>query len=165
MNTLIKSILFAGAFLFSNASFALYFDGGLGNASVDFDTITVLPNGDVRSVSVDDSETYIRLGVGDRIGKTPLNWEGGYWDLGDVDGLFGNVKVAMDLNKDTQLFGKAGLYMWDAGQADGNDLFFGGGVTFEKIGPGNLNLELFLMDLDGIDVTTIGGSYTIPLNL
>jgi hypothetical protein len=94
-----------------------------------------------------------------------LNWEGGFWDFGDGDGLFGNVKAAMDLNSDTQLFGKAGLILWDLGSNDGNDLFFGGGVTFEKIGPGNLNLEVYLMDLDGFDVTTIGGSYSIPLNL
>jgi hypothetical protein len=150
MNTLIKSILFAGAVLFSQSSFALYFDGGLGNADVD---------------PVDDSDIYIRLGVGDRINKN-FNWEAGYWDMGtdaDVKGFFGNVKAVMDVNSDTQLFGKIGLYMWDAiGDNDGIDLFLGGGVTFKKVGPGNVNLEILMGDLDNGDFTTIGGSYSIP---
>lgn len=152
MNTLIKSILFAGAVLFSQASFALYFDVGLGSSDVD-------------AGGFDDSDTYMRLGVGDQINKN-LNWEAGYWDLGtdfDVNGFFGNIKAAMDINSDTQLFGKIGLYMWDAvGDSDGTDMFFGGGVTFEKMGPGNLNLEILMGDLDDADATTIGGSYSIP---
>lgn len=152
MNTLIKSILFTGAVLFSQASFALYFDAGLGNADLD-------------GGGVDDSDTYLKLGVGDGINKN-LSWEAGFWDVGtdaEVDGFFGDIKAAMDLNSDTQLFGKIGLYMWDAiGDNDGSDLFFGGGVTFEKVGPGNINLELLLGDLDGADLMTIGGSYSIP---
>ncbi len=152
MNTLIKSALFAGAVLFSQASFALYFDGGLGNADVD-------------AGPADDSDTYMKLGIGDRITKN-LNWEAGYWDMGtdfEVDGFFGNIKGSIELNSDTNLFGKVGLYMWDAiGDNDGNDLFFGGGVTFEKVGPGNVNLEILMGDLDDGDFTTIGGSYSIP---
>lgn len=151
MNILIRSILFAGAVLFSQASFALYFDGGLGNADID-------------AGPVDDSDTYLRIGIGDEINKT-LNWEAGFWDVGtafEVDGLFGNIKAGMDLNSDTRLFGKVGLFMWDAGANDGNDLFYGGGVTFKKMGPGDLNLELLLSDLDGADLMTIGGSYSIP---
>lgn len=153
MNTLLKSILFAGVVLFSQASFALYFDGGLGSSDVD------------AGGGFDDSDTYIRLGVGDGINKN-LAWEAGYWDLGtdfEVDGFFGNIKAFTDLNRDTQLFGKVGLYMWDAlGDNDGNDLFFGGGVTFKKVGPGNVNLEILMGDLDDADMTTIGGSYSIP---
>jgi hypothetical protein len=154
-NTLIKSILFAGAVLVSQASFALYFDAGLGSSNVD-------------SGAQDDSDTYLKLGVGDKFQKN-LGWEAGYWDMGtdaNVDGFFGNIKAFTNLNSDTQLFGKVGLYMWNAsGNNDGNDLFFGGGVTFLKIGPGNINLEILLGDLDNADFTTIGGSYSIPLNM
>jgi hypothetical protein len=156
MNTLIKSILFAGIVLFSHASYAaysLYFDGGIGRSEVDGGR--------------DDSDTYLRLGVGGQIQKN-LNWEAGYWDLGteaEVDGFFGNVKGAIDLNRDTQLFGKAGLYMWNAiGDNDGIDLFFGGGVTFKKVGPGNVNVEILMGDLDDADMNTIGASYSIPFN-
>jgi hypothetical protein len=105
------------------------------------------------------------LAVGDKINKT-WNWEAGYWDNGtdaDVNGFFGDAKASMALNSDTDLFGKIGLYLWDAaGDNDGNDLFYGGGVTFKKVGPGNINLELLLADLDGADLMTIGGSYSIP---
>ncbi|HEX5057145.1 MAG TPA: hypothetical protein VFX02_11700 [Gammaproteobacteria bacterium] len=159
MNTLIRLILLAGAVLFSQASFALYLDAGLGNADVD---------GTVLGFHIDDSDTYIKLGVGDKINKN-LNWEAGYWDIGTtgkVDGFFGDVKASMPLNSDTELFGKLGLYVWDGvAPFDGNDLFYGGGVTFKKIGPGNVNLELLLADLDGFDLMTIGGSYSIPLNM
>lgn len=151
MNTLIKSILFTGAVLFSQASFALYFDGGLGSADLD-------------AGSFDDSDTYIRLGIGDEINDS-LNWEAGYWDLGtdfDVNGFFGNIKAGLDLNSDTELFGKIGLYVWDADGGDGNDMFFGGGVSFKEMGPGHLNLEILMGDLDDADMTTIGGSYSIP---
>jgi hypothetical protein len=152
MNTLIKSILFAGAVLFSQASSALYFDGGIGSSEIEFG-------------GADDSDTYLKLGIGDGINKN-LNWEAGYLDLGtdfEVDGFFGNIKASMDLNSDTNLFGKVGLYLWDAlGDNDGNDLFFGGGVTFERVGPGSVNLEILMGDLDDADMTTIGGSYSIP---
>lgn len=151
MNTLLKSILFAGVVLFSQASFALYFDGGLGNANVELGPF-------------DDDDTYLKLGVGDGINKN-LAWEAGFWDLGtegEVDGFFGNIKAFTDLNRDTQLFGKIGLYLWDSSFDDGNDMFFGGGVTFKKVGPGNVNLEILMGDLGDADMTTIGGSYSIP---
>lgn len=152
MNTLLKSVLFTGAVLFSQASSALYFDAGLGNANVELGAF-------------DDDDTYLKLGIGDGINKN-LSWEAGYWDVGtdaEVDGFFGNIKAAMDLNSDTQLFGKIGLYLWDSVVDDGNDMFFGGGVTFEKVGPGNINLEILMGDLDSADLTTIGGSYSIPI--
>jgi hypothetical protein len=153
MNTLLKSIVFAGAVLFSQASFALYFDIGLGSSEVE-------------AGPFDDSDTYLKLGVGDKINKN-LNWEAGYMDLNTdakVDGFFGNIKAATDLNRDTQLFGKVGLYMWDSTGDDGLDLFFGGGVTFKKVGPGNINVEILMGDLDDADFTTIGASYSVPFN-
>jgi hypothetical protein len=152
MNTLIKSILLTGAVLFSQASFALYFDGGLGNANVD-------------AGAADDDDIYLKFGVGDGINRN-LNWEAGYWNVGTdagVNGFFGDLKLFTGINSDTQLFGKVGLYMWDAdGNNDGTDMFFGGGVTFLKMGPGNLNLELLMGDLEDWDLTTIGASYSIP---
>lgn len=159
MDNLIKSILFAGVFFSSQALYAagLYFDGGLGNA-------------DVELGNVDDSDIYMRIGIGGELSDT-LSVEGGFWDLGDfsgggasvsVDGIYGNLKASMPLEGKIRLFGKVGLYMWDAGAEDGNDLFFGGGVSFGKIGPGDLSAEIILMDLDEADATTIGASYSIP---
>jgi hypothetical protein len=154
MNVLLKSILFAGAVLFSQASFALYFEGGIGNANID-------------GRFGDDDDMYLKLGVGDGINRN-LGWEAGYLDLGtdaEVDGFFGDIKLATDLNRDTQLFGKVGLYLWNAiGDNDGTDLFFGGGITFKRIGPGNVNVEILLGDLDDADMTTIGASYSVPFN-
>jgi hypothetical protein len=146
MNTLIKSILFAGAVLFSQASLAaqLYFDPGVGIADGD-----------------GDSELYLKLGIGGEISKE-LSVEGGYLDIDEVDGFFGDVKYSYRLNSDTQLFGKLGLYIWDSGRDDGNDLLFGGGVTFEGMGPGDVNIELLLTDFNGDDVTLLGATYSIP---
>lgn len=165
MNALIKSLLFAGAALFSQASFALYFDGGLGNADVDIG-------------GFGGSDTYLKIGIGDEISEN-LGWEAGYWDLGEAedsgvtasaDGLFGNLKASHELNSDTSIFGKIGLFMWDGstnccGSEDGNDLFYGGGISF-AVGSGHLNLEILLTelgaDLGDFEITTIGGSYSIP---
>ena len=159
MHNLIKSVLFTGMFLSSQVLYAaeLYFDGGLGNA-------------DVELGNLDDNDTYMRIGIGGKLSDT-LSIEGGFWDLGDfsgggasvsVDGIYGNLKASMPLEGDLRLFGKVGLYMWDAGADDGNDLFFGGGISFGKVGPGNLSAEVLLMDLDEADATTIGASYSIP---
>lgn len=157
MDNLIKSILFTGVFLSSQVLYGaeLYFDGGLGNANVELG-------------NVDDDDIYMRIGIGGELSDT-LSVEGGYWDLGDpasvsVDGIYGNIKASMPLQGNLRLFGKVGLYMWDAGPADGNDLFFGGGLSFGNIGPGNLSAEIILMDLDDADATTIGASYSIPFN-
>jgi hypothetical protein len=166
MNTLIRSLVLTGAFLFAPTGFAasLYFDGGLGNADVEGDVTVTVPGVGTFNGEFDDSDTYLKLGVGGKINKT-WNWEAGYWDIGtegDASGFFGNARAAMNLNSDTELFGKIGLYLWDADFSDGSDLFYGGGVTFKKVGPGNINLELLLADLDGFDLMTIGGSYSIP---
>jgi hypothetical protein len=156
-----------GAVLFSQASFALYFDAGLGSATAENDEF-----------DLDGSDTYFKLAIGGELSDA-LAVEGGYLDLGEAedgpvsgsaDGFFGNVKGSHAINSDTRIFGKIGLFIWDsevclAGVGclsdDGNDLFYGGGVGFD-IGPGQLNLELLLMSLDDVDVTTIGGSYSIP---
>jgi hypothetical protein len=65
MNTLIKSILFAGAVLFSQASFALYLDGGIGSADIDGPaevTVNLPGGGSISSGGGDSSETYIKIG-------------------------------------------------------------------------------------------------------
>lgn len=166
MNALLKSVLLS-ALLFSPSVFAaqLYFDGGLGNASVEIEDF-------------DGSDTYFKIGIGGEVSEN-MSVEGGFWDLGDAedsgvtasaDGLFGNVKFSHSLNSDTHIFGKIGLFMWDGeiegfGSDDGNELFYGGGVSFD-MGPGQLNLEILLTelgsDIGDFDITTIGGSYSIP---
>lgn len=157
MGNLTKSFLFTWILLSSQALFAaeLYFDGGLGNANVEIG-------------NADEDDLYMRIGIGGELSDA-LSVEGGFWDLGDfgpfsVDGLYGNIKASTSLQKNLRLFGKVGLYMWDAGQEDGNDLFFGGGLSFGNMGPGSLNVEIILMDLDEADATTIGASYSIPFN-
>ncbi len=176
MNTLIKTILLSGMFIIAPAAFGapMYFDIGLGNASVEAEE---------EGIEVDGSDTYLRIAVGADL-SSALSVEGGYWDLGEAsdtvfgtdvsaaaDGLFGDVKGRMKLNSDTELYGKIGLFLWDAeicadglgcASDDGNDLFYGGGVTFQKVGPGNINLEVLMTSLDDVDVTTFGGSYSIP---
>jgi hypothetical protein len=164
---LLKSVLLSAALLFSQSLFAasLYFDGGLGSSSVEIEQF-------------DGSDTYLKLGIGFEIAEN-ISIEGGFWDLGEpsdlgvtasADGLFGNVKFGFPLNSDTRLFAKIGLFMWDGeiegfGSDDGNDLFYGGGVSFD-MGPGQLNLEILLSelgsDIGDFDVMTIGGSYSIP---
>lgn len=162
MNTFIKSFFFMGVLLFTHPLYAaeLYFDAGLGNA-------------DVEVFGLEGNDTYLKLGVGGKLSDT-FSVEGGYWDLGEAedggatisgDGLFVNVKASTPLgSEDTRLFGKVGLFMWDSEACaggcvsdDGNDIFFGGGVSF-----GNFNLEIFSMELEDADVTTIGGSYSFP---
>lgn len=169
MNTWIRLFAFTGTVLFSQASSALYFDGGLGNADVEIE-------------SFDGSDTYLRLAVGGEVSKN-LSIEGGYWDLGEAadtgvvasaDGFFGNAKFSLDLNSDTSLFGKVGVYIWDGELCiaffgcdgeDGNDLFYGAGIGFD-MGPSQLNLEILMTelgsDIGDFDVTTFGGSYSIP---
>lgn len=166
MNALFKSILLS-TLLFSPSVFAaqLYFDGGLGSANVEIEDF-------------DGSDTYLKIAIGGEISES-MSIEGGYWDLGEAedfgvtasaDGLFGNVKFSHSLNSDTRIFGKIGLFMWDGeiegfGSDDGNELFYGGGVSFD-MGPGQLNLEILLTelgsDIGDFDITTIGGSYSIP---
>lgn len=142
-----------------------YFDGGIGTAEID-------------ESGFDGDDTYFRLGVGYRISDA-VAIEGGWWDLGEAedggvsaeaDGLFGAVKGTLDTGGPVDIFGRIGLYLWDSevcvdgfgcDDDDGSDLFFGGGIAFEA-GPGDLNLEIHVFELDDTDVDTFGVSYTIP---
>ena len=153
--------------VFCGQAFAedLYFDGGLGNASADVEDL-------------EGDDTYFRIGVGYQYSKT-VSFEGGYWDLGEaqdgiftaaVDGMYGAVKVSAEGKGKVNFFGRIGMYLWDSTVCaggfgcegdDGSDIFFGGGVSFAA-GPGTINLELHTMELDDVDVTTIGGSFSIP---
>ncbi|HEY3487827.1 MAG TPA: outer membrane beta-barrel protein [Gammaproteobacteria bacterium] len=167
MNTFIKSMLFAAAALFAQVSPAAYLDLGLGNSTVEIDDF-------------EGSDTYFKVAIGGEISDN-ITAEGGFWNLGEAedagvevsaDGLFGDVKFSHDLNSDTSIFGKLGLFMWD-GEAcagvcasdDGNDMFYGAGVGF-AVGSGTVNIEILMSelgaDLGDFDVTTIGGSYSIP---
>jgi hypothetical protein len=171
MKTLFKSLLLSGFLMVAPSAFAaqMYIDLGLGNSTVEIDEF-------------EGSDTYLKIAVGGEVSEG-FGWEGGFWDVGDAedagvtvsaDGLFGNIKASHAINSDTKIFGKLGLFMWD-GKAcaggdclsdDGNDLFYGGGVTFEKVGPGSINLEILMSELGSdagdFDVMTIGGSYSIP---
>lgn len=166
MFRLTQTILALFAFAFSQQALAegWYFDGGIGNA-------------DVEEGGFDGSDTYFRIGAGYESSDV-LSYEGGFLDLGDADdggvtasadGLFGAVKGTMP-GDSVDLFGRIGIYMWDAetcidglgcSSDDGSDIFFGAGVGFDA-GPGSLNVELHLMELDDVDVTTIGASYSVP---
>jgi hypothetical protein len=147
MKTLIKAAVFAGVLLSAPVFAAqFYFDPGAGNADPDFG----------------DNDLYLKLGVGFRMDRY-WDIDAGYLDLGDnVDGFYSNAKGKYRINSSTLLFAKGGLYMWDAPGNDGVDLLFGGGVTFERVGPGHINAEVLKTDLDGNSVTMIGGSYSIP---
>ena len=163
----LKYGLIAVLFAFSGqlAAQELYFDGGVGNASAEEEDL-------------EGDDTYFRIGAGYKYSKS-IAFEGGYWDLGEaqdgifsasVDGLYGAVKATAEGNGSMNFFGRIGLYMWDSTLCaggfgceddDGSDIFFGGGISFDA-GPGTINLELHLMELDDVDVTTIGGSFSIP---
>ena len=127
-----------------------YFDVGAGNADLE-----------------DDGDLYTKLGVGYTYSRA-ISFEGGYLDLGehlgaDADGFYGGARGKLEMNKTTNLYGKVGLYIWDWGPLDGSDLLLGGGVEFERVGPGHLGVEVLTVDLDDSDATLIGVSYNIFL--
>lgn len=151
-------------FAFSIPSSAQFFiEGGLGNANAEEDDI-------------EGDDMYSRIAAGYQYSDA-LSFEGGYWDLGEpedgpviaaADGIYAAVKGTFDTGGSAGVFGRVGLYSWDSticvrsvGCLDdsGSDIFFGGGVGFAA-GPGTFNLELHLMSLEDVDVTTIGASYS-----
>lgn len=138
----------------------LYVNGGIGNADAD-----------VGAFNADD--TYFRIGGGVAIGDITYI-EAGYWDMGrartrgfsvSADGLFTAVKMGVDIGNNMELYGRVGLYLWNVGGTihdDGLDLFFGGGLGFD-VGPGTLGVEVHILDLDRVDLTTLGVAYTLPI--
>jgi hypothetical protein len=171
MKAILVSLLFALGAVISPLSFAenhMYLDLGLGNADVEVDDL-------------EGDDTYFKITIGGQIGDG-MYVEGGFMDLGEAedgpfsaeaDGLFGALKFGTETGNGMLLYGRIGLYMWDAegcvsgfgcADDDGTDIFFGGGVAW-KVGPGTLGAELQILELDDVDVTTIGAAYNFPLNM
>ena len=159
----LKFLLFFAGTLFASATTQaeeLYVNGAVGNADAEVDIF-------------DADDTYFRIGGGVAIGDITYV-EAGYWDMGrararnfsvSADGLFGAVRMNFDIGNNMKLYGRAGLYFWDVGGTihdDGLDLFFGAGLGI-GVGPGTLDIEVHLMDLDRVDVTTFGVAYTLPI--
>jgi hypothetical protein len=151
MKTLIRPVLFAGLLVSSQVFAAqLYFDPGFGHADPNFG----------------DDDVYLKLGVGFDMNRY-WDFDAGYLDLlddMDVDGFYSTAKGKFRVNRNTKLYVKGGLYMWDAPGDDGLDLMYGGGVTFERIGLGHINVEVLKTEVMGNNnVTMIGASYSIPI--
>lgn len=139
----------------------LYGDVGLGMSKAEED-------------SLEAKDTYIRLGLGVEV-TDQIGIEAGVWDFGsDTEngikvkawGLYSAARAQVDINPSFQLYGRAGLILseTDVGPDDdrGLDLFIGGGIG-TPIGPGLASFEVHLMDLSGIDVSTVGFAYSLPI--
>ncbi len=170
MRAILLSVLFALIAVISSPSFAegLYLDLGFGNAEAEVDDL-------------EGDDSYFKITIGGHFGDNEnISVEGGFMDLGEAedgpfsvsaDGLFGAIKGSTEIGNGTTLYGRIGLFMWD-GEAcvsgfgcaddDGTDLFFGGGLGWQ-VGPGILGVELHFLELDDVDVTTIGGAYSFPI--
>ncbi len=179
MKTLIKSVLLASVFLCAQTSFAEggYLILGLGQASVDAEE---------DGVTLEGEDTSLQLGVGFRPSENAA-FEFGYMDLGEAtdtitvfpgfsfdvstaaDGMFMDVKFGSSSESKVGLFGKMGLFMWDAEGCveddcitdDGSDIFFGAGIAFQA-GKGSFNLEMLKLSLDDVDVDNIGLAFNLP---
>lgn len=159
-----------------------YMGAAYGMTSFDLDTTGVT------NAAVDDSDSGFKIFGGYEFTK---NWaaEVGYVDFGKagVSGsvlgipFSGDVGVTaftfagvgtMPLNESFSLFGKVGLWAWDAkvnvstglgaGSADdsGTDLFFGGGLRYNLNKNLALTLEVELYDSDdSVTMTSVGVRY------
>lgn len=134
-----RLIALAAAAAFSAAPMqasALLLEVGTGNASVD--------------VSGYDDANYLRLAA--RSGESGLDLELAYTDLGQYDvtgasntyleasGLELNLFASVPLGKRIEVFGRAGIFAWNAeatlfgvklGSDDGSDTTYGGGVNVD----------------------------------
>lgn len=141
-------------------------------------------------IFLDISDTYSRLTVGyERSDDIAL--EGGFLDLGEeqidvipvtigeqvinaitvsADGVFGAMKGTIR-GDPADFYLRMGVFKWEAKacasgigclKEDDYDLFVGAGLGFDA-GPGSVNLELHAVELDIVNVTMLGASYTIPL--
>ena len=145
----------AGALAASQASAQAYLGGSIGQSDVD-DEIT---NGLITSGSVDGKDTAFKIFGGYMFNRN-FGVEGAYVDLGEVSysGSFGGAPVtggkveingfnvsavgAFPVNEQFSVFGKIGLFIWDAdasdttggmpfsASADGTDVSFGVGVNY-----------------------------------
>jgi len=143
------------------AAEGLYGDVGLGLSDLNKDR-------------VDASDVYIRAGLGIEL-TSQLSAEAGLWDLGNdsdhgvkiaAKALYTGLRLHTDITPKIQIYGKLGLTLWDTDVGDDNDngidLYLTGGVG-TPVGPGLASVEANFMDLGGVDVTTFGFAYRLPI--
>jgi OOP family OmpA-OmpF porin len=122
--------------------------------------------------SCDDKDTGFKFFGGARVNPN-LALELGWVDLGEVTatGPGGTARIAVDglqfsvlgiapVNERFHLFGKFGLYLWDASVAapglalteDGTDIVFGFGLGWSMTDHVQLRAEWEKFDVDGVDI-------------
>lgn len=184
MKTLSKLLAFAAATTFSGIALAgsdsgLYLGASLGSAAVDYS------DGD-NDVEFDDTDTGYKVFAGYNFGLIPflnLAVEGGYIDLGSVEGEIANITGnKIDANGWTAygvggfdfgpigLFAKAGYFAWDSDiktnfggdeSESGTDPAFGLGAKIQ-LGSIAVRAEYEMFDLDEVDIdyASVGVSFT-----
>ena len=156
-----SALAIAGAFAASQASAQAYVGASIGQSDVDDEITTGL----ITSGSVDGKDTAFKI-FGGFMFNRHFGIEGAYVDLGEVSysGSFGGTPVtggkvevsgvnisalgAFPVNEQFSIFGKIGLFIWDAEASDVT-----GGVPFSA-------------KIDGTDVSFgVGASYSFTRNL
>ncbi len=170
----------AGALAASQASAQAYLGGSIGQSDVD-DEIT---NGLITSGSVDGKDTAFKIFGGYMFNRN-FGVEGAYVDLGEVSysGSFGGAPVtggkveingfnvsavgAFPVNEQFSVFGKIGLFIWDAdasdttggmpfsASADGTDVSFGVGVNYSFTRNLGVRAEWEMFKTDDGDATLL----------
>jgi OOP family OmpA-OmpF porin len=170
----------AGALAASHASAQAYLGGSIGQSDVD-DEIT---NGLITSGSVDGKDTAFKIFGGYMFNRN-FGVEGAYVDLGEVSysGSFGGAPVtggkveingfnvsavgAFPVNEQFSVFGKIGLFIWDAdasdttagvpfsASADGTDVSFGVGVSYSFTRNLGVRAEWEMFKTDDGDATLL----------
>jgi OOP family OmpA-OmpF porin len=170
----------AGALAASQASAQPYLGGSIGQSDVDDEITTGL----ITSGSVDGKDTAFKIFGGYMFNRN-FGVEGAYVDLGEVSysGSFGGAPVtggkveingfnvsavgAFPVNEQFSVFGKIGLFIWDAdasdttggvpfsASADGTDLSFGVGVNYSFTRNLGVRAEWEMFKTDDGDATLL----------
>jgi OmpA-OmpF porin, OOP family len=170
----------AGALAASQASAQPYLGGSIGQSDVDDEITTGL----ITSGSVDGKDTAFKIFGGYMFNRN-FGVEGAYVDLGEVSysGSFGGAPVtggkveingfnvsavgAFPVNEQFSVFGKMGLFIWDAdasdttggvpfsASADGTDLSFGVGVNYSFTRNLGVRAEWEMFKTDDGDATLL----------
>ena len=185
MKKLPSLLTFAAAVSFSGLAFAgsdsgFYLGASLGAANVDYSE-----NDDGVEIEFDDTDTGYKYFVGYNLGIVPflnLAVEGGYVDLGSVEGEIANItgnKIeangwtaygvgGFDLGP-IGLFAKVGYFSWESDlktrfgddSESGTDPAFGIGGKIQ-LGSIAVRAEYEMFDLEDVDIdyASVGVSYT-----
>jgi OOP family OmpA-OmpF porin len=156
-----------------------YVGGSIGITSIDL-------CGDLFAVgatSCDDEDTGLKVFGGYKFNPN-FAVEGGWADFGEIsasvgtatvtaesDALFISALGAIPLGKRASIFGKIGLFFWDATIAgtgiapisdDGSDIMFGAGFGFDFTSQFAMRAEWEVYDLDGDDISmlSVGVQFT-----